>query len=85
MKPFERRADAQASLAGEVVELAPDRGPDDRILERQIGNNFRVFGSARSRIMTESFPAGNRTRLPSSSQSSFSSLPTIINGIAEAS
>jgi hypothetical protein len=26
MKPFERRADAQASLAGEVVELAADRG-----------------------------------------------------------
>src|ERR1700738_1778945 len=26
MKPFERRADAQASLAGEVVELVADRG-----------------------------------------------------------
>jgi hypothetical protein len=57
-------------------------GPTTEFLSGRLATIFGLMGSARSTISTESLPGGDSTGLPLSSQSCFSSLPTIMKGAA---
>ena len=57
-------------------------GPTTEFFSGRVATIFGLSGLARSRITTESLPAGERTVLPLSSHSTFSSLPTIRKGAA---
>src|SRR5579864_2224474 len=57
-------------------------GPTTEFSSGRVATILGSSGLARSTIRTESLPGGERTFLPSSSHRSFSSRPTIMNGLA---
>src|SRR5712664_2388085 len=59
-------------------------GPTIEFFRGRVATILGASGLARSTIRTVSLPLGDRTVFPSSSHQTFSSLPTIMNGFAEA-
>src|ERR1700737_398910 len=59
-------------------------GPTIEFFRGSVATILGLSGLARSTIRTESLPLGDRIGLPSSSHQTFSSLPTIMNGLAQA-
>src|SRR3954451_1482063 len=57
-------------------------GPTMEFLSGKVGTILGSSGLARSTISTESLPGADNTVFPSSSHQTFSSLPTIMNGLA---
>src|SRR5262245_32348667 len=73
-------ATSATELVGSIATLTG--GPTTEFFSGRLATIFGLSGSARSRITTESFPAGDTIGLPWSSHKSFSSLPTMRNGAA---
>src|SRR5262249_49000941 len=73
-------ATSAMELVGSIARLTG--GPTIEFFSARLTTIFGLSGSARSRITTESLPAGDTIGLPWSSHKSFSSLPTISNGAA---
>src|SRR6202041_790235 len=59
-------------------------GPTTEFSSGSVATIFGFSGLARSTIRTESLPGADSTVLPSSSHVTFSSMPTIMNGLAQA-